>query len=81
MVLAEAMVKQLVAHIRIAAGDKGANKAAAAVQLYERDKNKAKAIRTEREVPAEQSQRLAAALGGGQPLEGLTEELIQAAYG
>lgn len=73
-------MKQLVAHIRIAAGDKSANKAAAAVQLYVRDQKKAKPIRKEREVPAEQSQRLAAALGGGQPLEGLTEEMLLAAY-
>lgn len=77
---ATAVTRQLVLHIRLAAGDKSAAKAANAVKLFE-DPEKANAGRGQREMNTELAPGFAERLGGGAQLVGLTPELIAAAYG
>lgn len=79
-VRAEAVTRQLVLHIRLAAGDKKASKAAAQVKLFE-DPGKSLTGAGRREVNEFQAGQFASRLGGGDPLDGLTPELLAAAYG
>jgi hypothetical protein len=77
---ATAVTRQLVLHIRLAAGDRKAAKAANAVKLFE-DPEDSTAGRGQREMNTELAPVFAERLGGGGQLEGLTPELIAAAYG